>query len=91
MILTVIIKSFLQLITNIINALPNIPEVIQISNSQWTTYWDAVFNNLGLIDLIIPISMAKLMLGGILGLLALKWGYSVIMFIIHKIPFVNIR
>lgn len=91
MIITIIIESFMTLIRTIINSLPTINIDFGVSNDIWNTYWSSIFDNLGLIDIIMPLNTAKMLLGLILALLIVKWTYGVIMFIVKKIPFASIR
>jgi hypothetical protein len=90
MILGLVMTTFLNTLISILNLIQE-PIRITFLEQNIIDYVDIIFYNMGLIDLIIPINILKFMLGAMVHLLLIKFTYSIVMWVIHKIPFANIR
>ena len=89
MIFTLIIKGFFLLVDWIVSLFPYVSPHAIFTDNAWITFNDLIFDNLGLIDLIIPLSLLKALFIGMFGFMVGKLTIDAVMFIIRKIPLVS--
>lgn len=91
MVFTLIIKGFFVIVDWIIGLLPTLPAIINFSDNIFTTFNDLIFNNLGLLDLFVPLSVVRVLIAGMVGYMVAKIIFDIVMFIIRKIPLASME
>ena len=87
MIFDTVIDGFFVIVDFLINLIPQQSSYIDLSNIS--SFNDAIFDNLGLLDIIAPLQLIATLFGCIIALLIIKFTFSVVMFILKKIPFAS--
>lgn len=82
--------SLISLVFAIINLLfgllPNIPAMPDTLNSYINQFLDLIFNNSGLVGFFLPMNVVKISLPIVLVIVNFKYIYSLIMWIVRKLP-----
>ena len=90
-----IIEGFLDFIINvltfILDLLPDLPSVPAEVTSAVSTFINLIFDNVGLLGVFVPLSIIKVIIPLWLGIEAFDKVYSLIFWVIRKIPMLNIR
>lgn len=85
-----IINGFFDIITGIVNLLPTRQPIIDFTSEVFTSFNDILFDNLGLIDLFVPIGQVAIAMGAMALMMAIKLQYSIGLWLLRKIPFASI-
>lgn len=90
-----IIEGILNIVTSllyfVLNLLPDIPDLPEALTSPITTVLDLIFNNVGLLDLFLPLNIVKLIIPLWLIVDNFDKIYSIVFWIIKKIPILGIE
>lgn len=91
MVFNAIVTLLLGLIQLILTPIPNIPALPSaISNgASWVT--TTIGSVIGVIDWVLGAPLVTAAVGVILGILAFEWAYHPVMWVLKKIPFLNIK
>lgn len=91
MIIESLVNLFLKIITFLLDKLPTIPQIpVEVSNAI-NGFVDFVFDNVGLLGVFVPLNLMKIIIPAWLIVEAVVMIYSVTMWVIKKIPFVDIH
>ena len=91
MIFNIFINGFFVLVNKLLDVLPSVNSGIDWGNNPLATFNDVMFDNLGLIDIIAPMSLVFSMFKILIILMLGKWVFDMVMFVIKKIPIANIK
>ena len=91
MLITLLFSLTLIICDGLLTFVPSVQIDAINTNTLLTTYTNILFDNLGLIDLLAPIALLKGVAIICLTMFLAKHTWSLIMFIVHKIPILNIR
>ena len=90
-----IIEGILNIVTSllyfVLNLLPDVPDLPEALTSPITTVLDLIFNNVGLLDLFLPLNIVKLIIPLWLIVDNFDKIYSIVFWIIKKIPILGIE
>lgn len=75
----------------ILNLLPNIPEMPSNVVSAITNVFNVIFNNVGLLGIFVPLDIVKVLIPLWLVVDNFDKIYSIVFWVIKKIPALNIR
>ena len=81
-----IIQGFFNIIFYFIDLLPAINSGINWDSTVFSTFIDVIFDNIGLIDIFIPLNMFFTMFGAVITILLAKWTFDLVMFVLRKVP-----
>lgn len=90
-----IIEGILNVITGllyfVLDLLPNIPDLPETLTSPLNTVLDLIFDNVGLLDLFLPLNIVKIIIPLWLVVDNFDKIYSIAFWIIQKIPMLGIQ
>ena len=81
-----IIQGFFNIFDYFINLFPAVNSGISWDSTAFATFTDVIFDNIGLIDIFIPLNMFFTMFGAIITIFLVKWTFDLVMFILRKVP-----
>jgi len=91
MILDAIIDAVILLIKLIFDLLPNIPAMSATITTYISQFTDLIFQGIGLIDILIDLNILKIVVIGMLAVNSYQYVYKITMFVLKKIPMLNIH
>lgn len=83
-----LVKTILNGILDLLDVLPEFPETLTSSLDQ---FFDLIFSNLGLLSFFVRIETIKIMVPILIVVMNFEHLYRFIMWIVRKIPMVNIK
>lgn len=90
-----IIEAFFDLIYNlnsfIFSMLPSLPEMPDKIVNSIDNFLDLIFNNAGLVGLILPLDLVKVILPLTIIVINFDYIYGLILWVLKKIPFINVN
>ena len=90
MIIESLVNLFLKIITFLLDKLPTIPQIpTDVSNTIYG-FVDFVFENVGLLGVFVPLNLMKIIIPVWLIVEAVVTIYSITMWVIRKIPIINV-
>lgn len=90
MIIESLLTAGFSLINLLLNLLPTVPTMGEsLSNSFWY-YWNTIFNNLSLVSCFVRVSTIKLIIPLLIFVINFEHIYSFGIWVINKIPFIDI-
>lgn len=91
MIVENLLKIVWFLLNFILNLLPDIPQMPDIITLSVSKVLDIIFSNVGLLGVFVPLDLVKVIVPLFLIVYNFEKIYSVLMWIVRKIPFLNIN
>ena len=90
-----IIEAFFDLIYNlnsfIFSMLPSFPDMPDKIINSINNFLDLIFNNAGLLGLFLPLDLVKVILPLTLIVINFDYIYGLILWVLKKIPFINVN
>lgn len=91
MILTAILQGLSGLLISILALLPNLPQLPDSILNGMNNFIDIIFQNVGLLNLFIPISTIKVAVGLVLIIVNFDKIYKLVMWVLKKIPIFGVK
>lgn len=91
MIIEGLLDFIINVLTFILDLLPDLPSVPAEVTSAVSTFINLIFDNVGLLGVFVPLSIIKVIIPLWLGIEVFDKVYSLIFWVIRKIPMLNIR
>lgn len=91
MIIEGLLDTIIKVLTFILDLLPDLPQVPVEVTSAVDTFMNLIFDNVGLLGVFIPLGIVKIIIPLWLGIEAFDKVYSLVFWVIRKIPMLNIR
>lgn len=86
MVIEILVSSIVQSILLVFNILPNLPQMPTSIVNGIDTFFDVIFNNLGLLNMFIPLSTIKVVVPLVIVIVNFKHIYFFCLWLLHKIP-----
>lgn len=84
--------SIINIMMNfVLNLIPNLPDLPESITSSVFGFIDLIFDNVGLLGVFAPLSVIKILVPLWLAIEAFDHTYSLIFWVVRKIPILNIR
>lgn len=83
--------NFLYFLMDFLFGWINIPQMPQNLINSINQFLDLVFENLGLLSFFIRPSTLKILIPLVIFLVGFKYGYKIVVWLIHKIPFIGLN
>ncbi len=91
MIIETILNLLKFLLTTIFGILPDLPDMPEAIVNGITSFLDIIFDNVGLLGLLVPISTIKVVIPIVVLIMNFDDIYKLVMFIIKKIPMLGVE
>lgn len=91
MIIEGLLDFIINVLTFILDLLPDLPSVPAEVTSAVSTFINLIFDNVGLLGVFVPLGIIKVIIPLWLGIEAFDKVYSLVFWVIRKIPMLNIR
>lgn len=91
MIISLLLVSITGLINMIFGVLPDIPPIPSELSSLVSDFFDLLFSNAGLVGFFLPLNVVKIALPIAIVIINFEHIYSLIMWVIKKIPMLNLK
>lgn len=91
MIIETILNFLKFLLTTVFGVLPNIPNISSTLVASIDKFIDLIFDNVGLLDLFLPINTIKIVIPIAIVIMDFQNIYDLTNFILSKIPFLNTK
>lgn len=91
MIISLLLVTITGLINLIFGILPDIPQIPTELSSLVDSFFDLIFDNSGLVGFFVPISTIKIALPIAIVIINFEHIYSLVMWVVKKIPMLNLK
>lgn len=90
-----ITEVFINIVGGLVNLiftiLPNLPDLPQSAYTSINSFLDLVFNYVGLLDVFVPLQHIKILVPLIIVVVNFEHIYNLVMWVLKKIPALNIN
>lgn len=90
MILLILIQGIVALQISVFSLLPDLPNLPDAVISGVNAFLDIIFDNVGILGLFIPINTVKIVVPLVIAIANFDRIYKLVMWIIRKVPFLDI-
>lgn len=91
MIISLLLVTVTGLINLIFGILPDIPQIPSELSSMVDSFFDLIFANAGLVGFFVPLNVAKIALPIAIIIINFEHIYSLVMWVVKKIPMLNLK
>lgn len=79
------------LVNLVFSILPNLPDLPDTAYNSINSFFDLIFNYMGLIDIFVPLQHIRILVPLVLIVVNFEHIYNLVMWVLKKIPMLNIN